>query len=110
MSKTDLRFLKELSNGNQKMIRGMVEIFGEQVIEFKEAFDQAYNSKDWKKISFTAHKAKSSVKVMGMEKTATILDKLEKDALEGVNIDQYFTYIKQIEQDLNEAMDELNSI
>jgi HPt (histidine-containing phosphotransfer) domain-containing protein len=109
MSKTDLSFLKELSNGNPKMIQDMVEIFGEQVLEFKKALAQAYNDKDWKKMSFTAHKAKSSAKVMGMKKTAEILEKLENESCEAINIDQYASYIEQIKQDLDDAMEELNT-
>lgn len=62
----DLTYLKTIADGNDDIIRELVQIFIEQVPEFTEGLQDGFKAKDWVSIAAIAHKAKSSVISMGM--------------------------------------------
>ncbi|NPA37238.1 MAG: Hpt domain-containing protein [Chlorobi bacterium] len=63
----NLTYLESISDGDNEIIKELINIFIEQVPEFYEGFDESFENRDWLKIASFAHKAKSSVLSMGME-------------------------------------------
>ena len=63
----NLTYLESISEGDNEIIKELINIFIEQVPEFYEGFAENFEKKDWLKIAALAHKAKSSVLSMGME-------------------------------------------
>jgi HPt (histidine-containing phosphotransfer) domain-containing protein len=57
-----------------------------------------------------AHKAKSSVAIMGMSDLATILKTLELQAKEGKELEKYQSYIDRFRTDTAEAIKELDDL
>ncbi|MDE5419519.1 Hpt domain-containing protein [Labilibaculum sp. DW002] len=74
---TDLSYLKEMSGNDYSIIKEMIDIFIEQVPEFLDEVSNSFESQDWQALGAVAHKAKSSVRTMGMEKTGSYLEQLE---------------------------------
>lgn len=74
---TDLSYLREMSGNDTDIIREMIEIFIEQVSEFESEISAHFNSRDWGSLGAIAHKAKSSVRTMGMEQLGDSLEQLE---------------------------------
>lgn len=74
---TDLSYLKEMSGNDFSIISEMIDIFIEQIPEFVDEVSVSFESRDWEALGAIAHKAKSSVRTMGMEMVGTYLEDLE---------------------------------
>ncbi|RZT95462.1 HPt (histidine-containing phosphotransfer) domain-containing protein [Ancylomarina subtilis] len=73
----DLSYLKEMSGNNKDIMIEMVEIFIEQNPEFTEGISNHFKNKQWAQLGAIAHKAKSSVRIMGMSELGDCLEKIE---------------------------------
>lgn len=95
----DLTYLESMSMGSNELIVEMVQIFIDQLPEFTEGLTAHMNNGDYPALGALAHKAKSSVAVMGMESLATDLKTLEISAKAGDNPETYPTLVNRfIEQ------------
>lgn len=86
---TDLNYLKTMSGGDSKFIREMIGLFREQIDEYKSIMPEMLREKDYEGLSKIAHKAKSSVAVMGMTQVADQLKELEILTLEKKEVNRY---------------------
>ncbi|MEX2371398.1 MAG: Hpt domain-containing protein [Bacteroidales bacterium] len=86
----------------------MVDIFREQVDEFSIQMPELLAKSDYENLSRVAHKAKSSVAVMGMTKEAELLKKLEIDAKTGTDIAMFRDMIKTFIENSGLALEELD--
>ena len=75
---TDLNYLKTMSGGDSKFIREMISLFRDQIEEYKSIMPELLQNKDYDGLSKVAHKAKSSVAVMGMAEVAELLKELDE--------------------------------
>ncbi|MDE5422175.1 Hpt domain-containing protein [Ancylomarina sp. DW003] len=73
----DLSYLKEMSGNNKEIMIEMVEIFIEQTPEFTQGISNYFENKQWTELGAIAHKAKSSVRIMGMSELGDCLEKIE---------------------------------
>ena len=105
---TDLNYLRTMSGGDENFIREMVSIFKEQVLEYAEQMPILLETADYENLSKLAHKAKSSVAVMGMEQEADSLKELELLAKEGKDTDSYQAYIDKFIANCKIAIEELS--
>ncbi len=85
----DLAYLESMSMGSNELILEMIQIFIDQLPEFTEGLAGHLESADYMALGALAHKAKSSVAVMGMNALANDLKTLEISAKSGVDQDQY---------------------
>lgn len=74
---TDLSYLQEMSGNDSSIIKEMIVIFIEQIPEFEHDFTTAFETQDWNALGAIAHKAKSSVRTMGMDEMGDKLEQLE---------------------------------
>ena len=74
----DLSYLESIANGNNDILKELINIFVDQVEEFKIGLNTHFDNKSWKELGALAHKAKASVIAMGMVDLGNIeLKKLE---------------------------------
>ena len=106
----DLSYLREMSGGNQSLILEMIDIFKNQVKEFNEGLIAHYEKKEFEQLGKLAHKAKSSVSIMGLNNLASELKRLELMAKAGKNQAEYQQIINKFKLDTNEAVNELNEV
>lgn len=85
----DLTYLENMSMGSNEIITEMIQLFIDQLPEFTEGLTEHLRNGDFNALGALAHKAKSSVAVMGMNSLATDLKTLELSAKSGENPDQY---------------------
>ena len=85
----DLTYLESMSMGSQEMVNEMIQIFLDQIPEFTDGLQDLLNKKDYSALGALAHKAKSSVAVLGMDNLAETLKELEMKAKSGDDIDSY---------------------
>lgn len=104
---TDLSYLKSLASDDDSFIRDMINIFVEQIEEYKTEMPELLKNENYDKLSKIAHKAKSSVAVMGMSAEAEMLQKLELLALKSDETDSYAGMIDLFIAKTEEAIQEL---
>lgn len=68
----DLSYLNSIADGNDEIIKELIEIFIDQLPEFTLGFGECFQSREWSKLAALAHKAKSSVMSMGMTEIGNI--------------------------------------
>ncbi len=108
--KIDLSYLREMAGSNKDLVLEMISIFKSQVIEFGENMDQLLENKEYESLGKLAHKAKSSVAIMGMEDLARRLKDLENSTRDGKNVGTYAKTIAAFKQETAEAVRELNLV
>lgn len=104
---TDLNYLKTMSGGDSKFIREMIDLFREQIDEYKSIMPELLQNKDYEGLSKIAHKAKSSVAVMGMIQVSELLKELEVITHEGKEVERYETMISHFIEQSELAITEL---
>jgi HPt (histidine-containing phosphotransfer) domain-containing protein len=106
---TDLNYLKTMSGGDAKFIREMIDLFREQIDEYTILMPDLLVKRDYDGLSKTAHKAKSSVAVMGMSQVAELLKDLEILAHEGRETERYGAMIDEFLEQGRLAVQELEA-
>ena len=110
MEIVDLTYIREMSGDSQDIIKEMIQIFLEQVPEFLEEMNSCHSREDWHNLGMIAHKAKSSVAIMGMTKESDDLRTLEILAREGKEAEKYLPIIESFEESCNKAVKELKIV
>ena len=108
--KTDLTYLRNMSAGNKELVIEMIDIFKEQVAEFCTGMDNYMKSNEYESLGRLAHKAKSSISIMGLNELADELKKFETLAKAGKEVDKYPIFIKKFKDETYEAMQELEEV
>ena len=106
----NLDYLNEISDGNNDLLRDLVEMFFEQIPEYQKLLTDLYDKKDWINLGRVAHKAKSAILMVGMNDLAQKLKKLEENAKEGKNINEYQEIIAKFVRESDIALQELLEI
>lgn len=102
-------YIEEVCNNSPELIKEMIEIFRDQVSEFTDEMESLYSAGQYYELGLLAHKAKSSVAIMGMDDLAKSLKELELNAKEGVKTETYRDHINIFVGQTGEAMKELDN-
>jgi len=104
--KTD--YLETVTGGDKEILKEIVELFRSQVVEFHDDMRRLYSEKSYENLGLLAHKAKSSVAIMGMDDLAQLLKTFELEAKKPENVHLYQSYIDRFASDTAEAVKELD--
>ena len=85
----------------------MVDIFKGQAVEFTNEMKKLLASRDYFSLGLLAHKAKSSVAIIGMADLAVMLKTFELDAKAGRETENYEGYVSRFESETRSAVEEL---
>ena len=99
-----------MSGGNKELINEMITIFKNQVVEFANEMGQLLQNKQYALLGKLAHKAKSSVSIMGLNGLALRLKELENAAREERNVESYASIVAGFKQETNDAIKELEIV
>ncbi|MBN1416460.1 MAG: Hpt domain-containing protein [Bacteroidales bacterium] len=108
--KADLTYLREMSGGNKDLIKEMITIFNTQVEEFSRDLENHLERKEYELLGKLAHKAKSSISIMGLNDLAKELKKLENLAKERKDTDKYAGIVSFFKKETQSAVQELNNV
>lgn len=103
-------YLDSVSDGDPGIVKELVDMFKDQVIEFNKEMRALFNKKDFPSLGALAHKAKSSVAIMGMNDLAAMLKTFEMQAKEGKDPDRYEYYINRFSDETEKAVEELDDL
>ena len=104
---TDLSYLESMAGGDREFIREMIDIFREQIDEYSHLMPDLNEKSNYTDLARLAHKAKSSVAVMGMNSEVDLLKELEVLAKEEKKTEIYEQYIHQFLTNSKKALEEL---
>jgi HPt (histidine-containing phosphotransfer) domain-containing protein len=103
----NVEYIESVSGGDVETIRELVAMFSDQVVEFSLEMKALLEKGDYQNLGLLAHKAKSSVAIMGMEELALMLKKLELEAKENIDKGNFINYVARFESETKEAVAEL---
>jgi len=106
----NVEYLESVSGGDNSIIIEIVNLFREQTEEFYNDMTSFLAAKDYHSLGLLAHKAKSSVAIMGINDLAVMLKTFELQAKEGIETDKYESYIARFKNDTDEALKELDNL
>ncbi|HOO98484.1 MAG TPA: Hpt domain-containing protein [Bacteroidales bacterium] len=103
-------YLDSVSGGDYSVTIEIVSMFIEQAGEIFSEMKTLLENKDYYNLGLLAHKAKSSVAIMGMADLAAMLKTFELQAKEGVETEKYGSYVDRYRIETTEAAAELNDL
>lgn len=101
-------YLEMVTGGDRGITEELIGIFRQQIGEFSDKMRGLYESGSYSELGQLAHKAKSSVAIMGMKNLAGLLKQMEMDCMEGINSHFYPQIISTFREETSEAMTELD--
>ncbi len=104
---TDLTYLKSMSGENPEIIKEMIVIFIEQAEGYISDIQKNFDEKNYMALGKLAHKAKSSISIMGMNDLAADMKTLELLTKEGKEEENYAGFVKKFVTQTQQAIDEL---
>jgi HPt (histidine-containing phosphotransfer) domain-containing protein len=100
-------YIESVAGGDRETISDLVNLFRDQIREFRQEMTDLLEKKDYYLLGLLAHKAKSSIAIMGMADLAVLLKTFELEAKESRNTENYVNYISRFESDTKNALVEL---
>jgi len=103
----NLDYLESVAGGDKDTIKELYVLFKDQVKEIAEEMKKLFDLKDFYNLGLLAHKAKSSVAILGMEELAALLKKFELQAKNSEEPEKYLFYIDQYIHNTAQAVKEM---
>lgn len=100
-------YLLSVSGGDREITLELVTMFREQSEEIYNEMKSKLSEGNFIFLGQLAHKAKSSVAIMGMNELAAMLKTFELQAKEGKESELYESYISKFKSDTDSALIEL---
>ncbi len=107
MAYTNLEYLKKMTDGNKEIIREMIELFLAQVPGFIHNLNACYANQQYEALGKEAHKAKSSLQIMGMGELEKEMKTFQHKTIEKIDVESYPDYIRKFEIQCEVAKAEL---
>jgi len=107
----DLTYVKELSRGNKIFIKEIIKLFLLENPQEMSLLEKAMNENDFEKVKATAHKLKSTLPFIGLDKIVGN-DVIEMEALAGdrSHMDQIKAHFERVRKACEQAYKELEPI
>jgi len=103
-------YLEMVASGDSDLLKELIGMFRDQVNEFNTELKEHFAGGDHTAMGNLAHKAKSSVAIMGMDSLANMLKTFEIEAKDGKNVEKYESYIHRFEDETSHALEELDEL
>ncbi len=103
-------YLEMVAGGDSDLLKELIGMFRDQVNEFNSELKEHFAGGNNQAMGNLAHKAKSSVAIMGMDSLANMLKIFETEAKDGKNAEKYQSYIQRFEDETRHALEELDEL
>jgi len=92
---TNLDYLKEITGGEPEIVKEFIQMFLDQLPEFRNGMTEFLADKKWKELGEIAHKAKSSVMTFGMNDLGIRLKALQLKTQKLEDIETYEDHVSE---------------
>ena len=103
-------YLDSVSGGDADIIQELVTMFKSQSHEIHDEMIKLLAAKNYSMLGLLAHKAKSSVAIMGMSDLAEMLKTFEHQAKESEESELYESYVSRFKTETDSAAKELEDM
>lgn len=107
---TSLAYLNEVTGGDPEITKEFIDMFFEQIVEFRTGLRDHLVNKRYKELGELAHKAKSSVMTFGMNDLGVRLKQLQLKTQKLEEIDSYDGHVEEFETLMDQAQKELTEV
>lgn len=104
---TNLDYINEITGGDPGIVKEFIQMFFDQLPEFRDGLTQHLAGGKWKELGELAHKAKSSVMTFGMNELGYRLKELQLKTQKLEDIESYPEYVNEFMFEVGEAEKEL---
>jgi HPt (histidine-containing phosphotransfer) domain-containing protein len=104
---TNLDYLKEITGGESEIMQEFIQMFFDQLPEFRNGMTGFLTEKKYKELGEIAHKAKSSVMTFGMNDLGHRLKDLQMKTQKLEDVDSYPQYVEEFLTTIARAEEEL---
>lgn len=104
---TNLDYLNEITGGESEVTKEFIQLFFDQLPEFRNGMNNLLSEKKWKELGELAHKAKSSVMTFGMDDLGHKLKELQLKTQKLQDIEKYPSYVAEFMKQMAVAEAEL---
>lgn len=104
---TNLDYLKEITGGEAEIMKEFIQMFFDQLPEFRDGLSRYLSEKKWKELGELAHKAKSSVMTFGMNDLGHRLKELQLKTQKLEDIETYEGHVREFMETIAQAETEL---
>jgi len=104
---TNLDYLNEITGGESEVTKEFIQLFFDQLPEFRNGMNNLLAEKKWKELGELAHKAKSSVMTFGMDDLGHKLKELQLKTQKLQDIEKYPSYVDEFMKQMAVAEAEL---
>jgi len=104
---TNLDYLNEITGGDSEITKEFIQMFFDQLPEFRDGMTNYLAEKKWKELGELAHKAKSSVMTFGMNDLGHRLKELQLKTQKLHDIESYTDYVEEFMHVMAQAEAEL---
>ena len=101
-------YLMDATGGDISIIKEIIGIFKDQVADSNIKMVELFEQKNYEELGHLAHKMKSSVAILGMDKLATTLKTFEIQTRTAECVEMYPEYIKMFKEETAAAFVELD--
>jgi HPt (histidine-containing phosphotransfer) domain-containing protein len=109
MAYTNLQYLKTMTGGNKEILCDIIKLFIFQVPDFISNMNKYYESQQYLALGREAHKAKSSLQIMGMNELEIEMKNFQLKTIESADIESYQAHIHHFETQCLAAIKELQA-
>ncbi|MBM3420035.1 MAG: Hpt domain-containing protein [Bacteroidetes bacterium] len=102
-------YLEMVTGGNKEVTLDLLGIFRHQAAEFYSEMTTLNKTGNFSELGLLAHKAKSSVAIMGMENLAGMLKSMELSTKQENHLPDYTDTIETFRNETSEAIRELEN-
>jgi len=106
----DLSYLNQVFQGNQVMIKQIISMFVKQVPSYIQEMEECVLKMDLDGLHPLAHKAKSSIAMLGLKDMEELILSIESRSKNGENLDELPDLVKQVSEECNEIKIQLETV
>jgi len=105
--KFEVNLLNKRTGYDPELLKEMFLVFKEKYQEYFDLLRIRYHGDDWKGVSEIAHRAKSSVAIMGMETIRERFNKIETVTADGNVFPEFEDTLNQLQDDVQVAIQQI---
>ncbi len=106
----DLSYLESIGDDDGQFKNDLLRIFREQIPKLMTQMTDCLKMKNYAELGAVAHKAKSSVAMLGIKKLKNDMEKLEHDAKLNINTGEYASIIERFDEISTLVLDEIKDL
>jgi HPt (histidine-containing phosphotransfer) domain-containing protein len=106
----DLSYLNQIFQGNTDMINNIIKLFLDQVPEYIGEMVDCVERNDLLSLHPLAHKAKSSIAMLGLKNMETKILQIEQDSKHNRNVDALPNLVNQVKDECDVVYAQLRSL